>query len=141
MRVLVFIILLVGSVVTASSTIGQTTTDDYDRQLREYDQRVADAQELENERQSQDWGYLIVIAGILIVFLVLSHYGTRRRVKPLIEQSKQQFDQSLQQIEKSLEQSKQQFEQSLQQIEKSLEQGQEIIELLKSIDERIGKGN
>ena len=115
MRLLVYVTLLLSMIAATHPAIAQEAADDYEQQLREYDQRVAEAQQWESQQQWKRLTPLFVIFGFLFIYLVYSQIAARRKYNAIMLQSQQNFDRAIQ-------------------------QNQEMINLLKSIDERLERG-
>jgi hypothetical protein len=109
MRYIVLVVLLV------AGTHAEGAADDYSEQLRQYDQRMAEARQREADQAWKSWLPSIVIVILLFVYLTYSQAAARRRVDALVEHSRRD-------------------------IERTISQNQEIIELLKSINDRLEKG-
>ena len=122
MRLLIVITLLLGAAATARPARAQVELDDYEQemrayeeqQMRAYDQRVAEAQQRETEQRWKRWLPPAVILAVLIVYLAYSQITNRRRYDTMRLHSQQHMDVAIQ-------------------------QNQEMIDLLKSINDRLAQ--
>lgn len=128
MRLLIVATLLLGIAASVNPAYAQEAADDYEQQLLEYDQRVAemeqweaearqweaDARQWEAQRGWKRWIPVGVISAVLFIYLVYSQVAARRRYDAVMQQSQQNMDEAV-------------------------KQNQAMIDLLKSINDRLGQ--
>lgn len=115
LAMIVFLAALVAPALHALAQEKTQTAQSYAEQLAEYDRRVAQEREWEAERGRTWWVFPAITLAVLIAYLIYSQAAARKRVNDLVAASRMD-------------------------VERAARQNEQIIELLKSIDDRLGRG-